>query len=804
MNSLKLKWSIVSMLFALVFGANCRTLHAQNWQHPGVLVSQAQLDFITQQVNLQAEPFYQEFVNAQKSEYGSLTYTVKGPYQGGVTQCGSYSSPDYGCSDEDSDSAAAYVQALLWYITGNKTYATNAINILNAYGHGLVGFAGFTPGYPCPGAAETCENGPLQAAWDATKWPRAAEIIRYGHGGSAGWAPADVAAFSNMLTNVYEPLLYNGSSDNGNWELSMIEGMMGIAVFNEDSALLAHAQLYWSQRVPAYFYYQPIDGDQQPAFPPGRQGYTTWNGQLIFNPLTSGVAQETCRDLKHTEDGIASSINAAETDHIQSQGGYGVQLYESQEDRLVWSLNLMAGLESAASTTAPLDFCTGSGNKITLGIGTTYAIGYNEYHNRLNDPNMQDGAGTTGLNGTSNTYTWIQNGLLPQTLYSDGGVHMAIFEPLTHYANAPSTPTFVLALTPSSQTAVAGSSTSYTVNVIPWNGYTGNVSLSVTNALPSGASSVFSPTTVSGGSGSSILTVTTSSSAPTGSFPLEISATDGTITNNAAATLTIVSSSSTATIYANSQTIIAGSAIPTLTYTVSPTVALTTAPVCTTTGTSTSPAGAYPITCSAAVLSGYTFTYVPGTLTITPSTTTVTVTAVNQTMVAGGAVPTLTYTVSPSVPLTTNPVCTTTATSASAAGSYPITCSGAVLSGYTFTYISGTLTVNSGTQSFTLTSSPTTLSLVQDQSSTITVTISSQGGFNSAVGLSITGLPSPFETPRFTVNPATPAADGTVASTLTLEAKGATPPGTYTLTITGTSGSTVASTPITLTVTAKN
>src|ERR1700678_4275517 len=181
----------------------CQTAVGQSWQHPGVLVSQAQLDFVKQQVNLKVEPFYQEFLNAQKSNYGSLTYTVKGPYPGGVTQCGSYSSPNYGCSDEDSDSAAAYVQALLWYITGNQTYATNAINILNAYGHGLLGFAGFSTGYPCPGAAETCENGPLQAAWDSTKWPRAAEIIRHGNGGSAGWAPSDAAAFSKMLTDVY-------------------------------------------------------------------------------------------------------------------------------------------------------------------------------------------------------------------------------------------------------------------------------------------------------------------------------------------------------------------------------------------------------------------------------------------------------------------------------------------------------------------------------------------------------------------------------------------------------------------------
>jgi hypothetical protein len=691
--SLKLKGLFAIMLVALAIGFHCQASAAQTWQHPGVLVSQAQLDFIKQQVNLKVEPFYQQFLDAQKSGYGSLTYTVKGPYPGGVTQCGSYSSPDYGCSDEDSDSAAAYVQALLWYITGNQTYATNAINILNAYGHGLVGFAGFTPGYPCPGAVKTCDNGPLQAAWDATKWPRAAEIIRYGNGGSAGWAPADIAAFSNMLKTVYEPMIYNGSTDNGNWELSMIEGMMGIAVFNEDLTLLNHAQLFWSQRVPAYFYYQPIDGDQQPPFPPGRQAYTTWNGQLIFNTLTSGVAQETCRDLKHTEDGIASSIDAAETDHIQSQGGYGVKLYESQQDRLVQSLNLMAGLESSASTVAPTDFCTGSKDKIELGIGTTYVIGYNEYHNRLNDPNMQDASGTTGLNGTSNTYTWIQNGLLPQTIYSDGGVHMAIFEALTHYANAPSSAGFGLSLSPATQTVAPNSTASYTVTVSPWDGYSGNVALSIANSLPAGVSASFNPATISGGSGTSTLTVTTGSGTPVGSYTLQVAGADGTLTHTTSATLAVVSSANTATITAINQTITSGQSIPTLTYTLTPSLTLTTKPTCATKATSGSAPGTYPITCSGAVLSGYAFTYVPGTLTVVSSTSAMTITATNQTVAYGSSIPTLKYTKSPSVSLTTDPTCVTTATSSSLPGAYPITCSGAARAGYVFTYVAGTLTI---------------------------------------------------------------------------------------------------------------
>ena len=76
-----------------------------------------------------------------------------------------------------------------------------------------------------------------------------------------------------------------------------------------------------------------------------------------------------------------------------------------------------------------------------------------------------------------------------------------------------------------------------------------------------------------------------------------------------------------------------------------------------------------------------------------------TITAADKTMVAGAAVPTLTATgsgfVSPDTlaVLDTAPALTTTATSASAAGTYPITVSGAVDADYTITFVAGTMTV---------------------------------------------------------------------------------------------------------------
>ena len=94
------------------------------------LLSRAQLNFVKAQVNAKAEPFYTEFQRAQTSEPGSLTYKVKDPPADGIVACGPYNRPDRGCWDEDKDSSAAYLQAVLWYITGNRVYAQNAIQIM--------------------------------------------------------------------------------------------------------------------------------------------------------------------------------------------------------------------------------------------------------------------------------------------------------------------------------------------------------------------------------------------------------------------------------------------------------------------------------------------------------------------------------------------------------------------------------------------------------------------------------------------------------------------------------------------------
>src|SRR5207244_12398925 len=95
--------------------------------------------------------------------------------------------------------------------------------------------------------------------------------------------------------------------------------------------------------------------------------------------------------------------------------------------------------------------------------------------------------------------------------------------------------------------------------------------------------------------------------------------------------------------------------------------------------------GSYPIAASGAASANYTISHVNGTLTVTPAT--LMVTAEPQTKTYGAANPPLTVRYSGFVngdtaaSLTTPPIVSTTATAASAVGTYPVTASGAVAGG---------------------------------------------------------------------------------------------------------------------------
>jgi Alginate lyase len=324
------------------------------FRHPGVLVNRAQLDFVKAKIEAGEAPWSSAFQKAKGSHYGSLSYRAN---PRATVECGEYSNPDLGCSDEKDDVTAAYTHALLFALSGDAKYAEKSIEIMNAWSAVL--------------KSHTNSNAPLQSGWCGSIFPRAAEIIRHAYG---KWDPAEFERFQGMLRDVYLPEVVNGSpTTNGNWELTTIEATIGIGVFLDDRATFDKAVTMWRARVPAYIY-MSADG-ATPTPPPGgeKSGAALveyWYGQ---NMLMNGVGQETCRDLGHLQYGFAAMINAAETARLQ-----GVDLYTAEQARITAGLEFNA--QFLAGATVPPWLCHGRLSAVS--DGGTWEIAYNAYAGR--------------------------------------------------------------------------------------------------------------------------------------------------------------------------------------------------------------------------------------------------------------------------------------------------------------------------------------------------------------------------------------------------------------------------------------
>jgi hypothetical protein len=298
------------------------------------------------------------------------------------------------------------------------------------------------------------------------------------------------------------------------------------------------------------------------------------------------------------------------------------------------------------------------------------------------------------------------------------------------------TPDFTISASPSSQTVTAGGSTTYTVSVGAVNGFAGAVMLSA-SGLPNGATASFVPATVSGG-GTSTLTVTTGSTTPTGTSMVTVTGTSGSLTH-AATTSLVVSGAPDFSISATpaTQAVTEGS---------STTYTLTIGAVNGFAGTVTLSANGLP--------TGATASFVPTT-------------------VSGGGTSTLTVTTGSTTPTGTS-MLTITGTSGS---------------------LTHTATTNLAVTDFTISASPASQSVTAGSSTTYTVTIGAVNGFAGMVTLSASGLPT-----GATAGFAPPTTNGGGTSRLTVTTGSATPIGSYTLTVTGSSGSLAHSAGVTLVV----
>jgi uncharacterized protein (DUF2141 family) len=97
---------------------------------------------------------------------------------------------------------------------------------------------------------------------------------------------------------------------------------------------------------------------------------------------------------------------------------------------------------------------------------------------------------------------------------------------------------FVGTFTPNYQNISSGQVATYQVQISSVSGFTGSVTLSV-SGLPTGATGTFNPPVITGGSGTSTLTVTTTASTPNGQYSLTATGTSGSLTHSGTLVLNV-------------------------------------------------------------------------------------------------------------------------------------------------------------------------------------------------------------------------------------------------------------------------
>ena len=307
-------------------------------------------------------------------------------------------------------------------------------------------------------------------------------------------------------------------------------------------------------------------------------------------------------------------------------------------------------------------------------------------------------------------------------------------------------PEFSISASPTSVTVVQGGSGTSTITTVALNGFNASISLSA-SGLPSGASAGFSPTSIAApGSGSSTLTLTAGASTATGTYTITITGSGGgktrtttvTFTVNAAPDFSISASPTSVTVVQG------GSGTSTIT-----TVALNGFNASISLSASGLPSGASV---------GFSPTSIPA---------------------PGSGSSTLTL----------------TAGASTATGTYTITITGT--GGGKSHTTTVTFTVNAAPD-FSISLSPTTITVYRcgaDAFGTVTTTIS--GGFNSAITLSRSGVPSGVAI-SFSPNPI--AAPGSGSAQLNVTPFATATSGTFTVTVTGTGGGKTHSATLTLIV----
>ncbi|QDT08281.1 alginate lyase family protein [Planctomycetes bacterium K23_9] len=274
---------IVTPALLLVFALGSTAF--SDFTHPGITHSRESISFVKKKIVAGEQPWATAWEGLKNSRYASLDWQPK-PFAN--VERGPYNDPNIGSSEFSDDARAAYYHSLCWALSGKETHATKAAEIINAWSGTLRSIGN--------------HDARLLIGMSGYHFCVAAELLKHTEG---KWPADEQARFESMIREVWYPVIKDFyPTANGNWDASMMQVMIAMAVFLDDQEMFDRAKEYYLS---------------------GRG-----NGAIGNYFLESGQCQESGRDQAHTQMGLEFLANTCETAWIQ-----GVDLYGALDNRLL-------------------------------------------------------------------------------------------------------------------------------------------------------------------------------------------------------------------------------------------------------------------------------------------------------------------------------------------------------------------------------------------------------------------------------------------------------------------------------------
>lgn len=185
---------------------------------------------------------------------------------------------------------------------------------------------------------------------------------------------------------------------------------------------------------------------------------------------------------------------------------------------------VLAALNNSSSTTVTLQALFGFSSNVTLSISGVPA----GITATFTPATITGGAGSSTLSFAVGSSVALGTYNVTVTGTGGGVTHSSTFPLIVNSSPGD----FTGSVSPDPQNIAPGQAATYSITISPTGGFNGNVTLSLSGSIPPGSTFSFNPATITGGSGSSTLTINTPSGLSANVYDMILTATSGNISKS--------------------------------------------------------------------------------------------------------------------------------------------------------------------------------------------------------------------------------------------------------------------------------